>query len=73
MRSYLIIQSTTNLFINTNCGITFGVVGTVCEVTSWEDSNKSSTWVGWENECTSDSFGKIDEAINDIGTRAGWE
>lgn len=44
----------------------------VCDVRSCEDSNKSSTCVGWENECISDSLGNID-VVNGIADGAGWE
>lgn len=52
--------------------ITFVAVGADCEVRSWEDNNKSSTWVGWENECISDSLGGTD-TVNEMGASAGCE
>lgn len=54
-----------------NC-ITFDTVVADCDVKSCEESNKSSTWVGWENECISDSFGGID-TVKEIAAGAGWE
>lgn len=60
------------IFLILNDIITFNVDDTVCDVWICEDSNKSSTWVGWVNECISDSLGGIDME-NGTAAGAGWE
>jgi len=41
-----------------------------CDVRSCEDSSRSSTCVGWENECISDSVCDM-EVSNAIAAEAG--